>query len=239
MPRRRPRRGRRLSGAQGGANERGEFGWSPSLSRLNGSSRGRDPARDRIATAIVGLVGEHGFGAVTVEAVCERANVNGGHFDRCFADLEDCFLSVHDEVAAGFCERVRAAHEAAATWHDRIWAAGWAAMRFLQEDPLRARFLLVAVNGAGSGAQDRRDRLMQGCADLLDGGRGEGGRRGPMSRCTAEIAAGAIYGIVLTKLEAGSIERGEEFLSELIYMAVMPYLGARAAEDELLVQPLH
>lgn len=209
------------------------------MSHSNGSNRGRDPARDRIATAIVDLVGEHGFAAVGVEAVCERANVNRSHFDRCFADLEDCFLSVHDEVAAEFCERVTAAHEAATSWHDRVWAAGWAAMRFLQEDPLRARYLLVEVNGAGNGAQVRRDRIMQGCADLLDGGRGESGKRGPMSRCTAEIAAGAIYGTVLTKLEAGSIERGEEFLSELIYMAVMPYLGARVAEDELLVQPLH
>lgn len=206
---------------------------------MNGAGRGRDPARDRIALAIVDLVGSHGFAAVTAEAVCERANVNRSHFDRCFADLEDCFLSIHDEVAADFCGRVTAAHEAAVTWHDRIWAAGWAAMRYLQEDPVRARFFLVEVNGAGNGAQDRRDRLMQGCADLLDGGRGEVGKRGPMSRCTAEIAAGAIYGTILTKLEAGSIDRGEEFLSELIYMAVMPYLGARAAEDELLVQPLH
>jgi AcrR family transcriptional regulator len=209
------------------------------LSYVNGSSRGRDPARDRLASAIVDLVGNHGFAAVGVEALCERASVNRSHLDRCFADLEDCFLSVHDEIAAECCKRVRAAHEAATSWHDGIWAAGWAAMRFLQEDPVRARFFLVEVNGAGNGAQERRDRIMQGCADLLDGGRGERGRRGPMSRCTAEIAAGAIYGTILTKLEAGSIERGEEFLSELIYMAVMPYLGARAAEDELLVQPLH
>ena len=59
-----------------------------------------------------------------------------------------------------------------------------------------------------------------------------------VSRCTAEIVAGAIYGTVLARIEAGSIERGEEFLPELVYMAVMPYLGARAAEDELLVQSL-
>ncbi|HEX8690628.1 MAG TPA: TetR/AcrR family transcriptional regulator [Solirubrobacterales bacterium] len=209
------------------------------MSYLNGSGRGRDPARERLSAAIVDLVGSHGFSAIEIETLCERAHVNRGHFSRCFADLEDCFLSVHDEVAADFCARVTSAHEAAATWHDRIWAAGWAAMRYLQEDPVRARFLLVAVNGAGSGAQDRRDRIMQSCADLLDGGRGEAGKRGPMSRCTAEIAAGAIYGTILAKIESGAIERGEEFLSELIYMAVMPYLGSRAAEDELAVQPLH
>lgn len=209
------------------------------MSHVNGSGRGRDPARERLATAIVDLAGNHGFAAIDVDALCERAQVNRGHFSRCFADLEDCFLSVHDEVAAEFCARVSATYEAAASWHDRIWAAGWAAMRCLQESPVRARFLLVAVNGAGSGAQERRDRIMQSCADLLDGGRGETGKRGPTSRCTAEIAAGAIYGTILAKIESGAIERGEEFLSELIYMAVMPYLGSRVAEDELAVQPLH
>jgi len=209
------------------------------LSRLNGSSRGRDPARDRIVLAVVDLVARHGFAAVDVAAICERAQVNRSHFDRCFADLEDCFLSLHEEIETEFCARVTAAHEAAESWHDRVWAAGWAAMRFLQEDPVRARFFLVEVNGAGDGAQDRRDRIVQHCADLLDGGRGEVGKRRPMSRCTAEIAAGAIYNTILVKVEAGAIERGDEFLPELIYMAVMPYLGARAAEDELAVQPLH
>jgi AcrR family transcriptional regulator len=209
------------------------------LARLNGSSRGRDPARDRIALAMIDVVGERGFEATQIEAVCERADVSSGHFERCFADLEDCFLSVHDEVAEDFWDCLRPAHAGAVGWHDRIWAAGWAMMRFLREDPLRARFLLVAVNGIGGEAQQRRDRFVQRLADLLEEERSQNGKRGRRSRCTAEIVAGAIHRMVLTKVEAGSIERNEEFLPELVYMAVMPYLGAEAAEDELLVQPLH
>jgi AcrR family transcriptional regulator len=205
---------------------------------VSGPRRGRDPARERIATAMVEMVGSHGFAAVDVGRVCDRAQVSRAHFDRCFADLEDCFLGLHDEVAADLCARVDSACDGRETWHDRIWAAGLATMRFLGEDPVRARFLVVAVNGAGSGAQTRRDRIVQRIADFLDGGRGEVEGERSMSRCTAEIAAGAVYGTILTKVEAGSIDRGEEFLPELIYLSVMPYLGARAAEDELLVQPL-
>lgn len=187
---------------------------------------------------MVELVADHGFAAVDIGAVCERAGVGRAHFDRCFADLEDCFLVLHDEAMEGLCTGVDAACNGRETWHDRIWAAGVAATRFLQEDSERARFLIVSVNGAGSGAQSRRDRIVQGIADFLDGGRGEVGGGRLMSRCTAEIAAGAVYGTILSKVESGSIERGEEFLPELIYLATMPYLGARAAEDELLVQPL-
>lgn len=205
---------------------------------MSGPRRGRDPARERIAAAMVEMVAGYGFAAVDIGTVCERAEVGRSHFDRCFADLEDCFLGLHDEVMGELCARVDAVCEGRAAWHDRIWAAGMAAMRYLQEDSDRARFLVVAVNGAGSSAQARRDRIVQRIADFLDGGRGEVDGARPMSRCTAEIAAGAVYGTILTKFEAGSIERGEEFLPELIYLATMPYLGARAAEDELLVQPL-
>jgi AcrR family transcriptional regulator len=187
---------------------------------------------------MVEIVADHGFAAVDIETLCERAEVGRSHFDRCFADLEDCFLSVHDEIMEELCARVDAACADRTAWHDRIWAAGVGAMRHLQEDSSRARFLVVAVNGAGSGAQSRRDRIVKRIADFLDGGRGEVEGVRPMSRCTAEIAAGAVYNTIFAKVESGSIERGEEFLPELIYLATMPYLGARAAEDELLVQPL-
>ncbi len=197
-----------------------------------------DPARERIAAAMVALVGSRGYAATSVEMVCEQARAGRSHFDRCFAGKEDCFLSLHDEIAAEFCERIAAAYSGPVSWHDRIWASGWAAMRFFQEDPARARFLVVEVNGAGVDAQARRDRLLQRCADLIDAGRQELEEPGSMSRCTAEIVAGAIYGTILGKIEAGWIDRGQDFLPELVYMAVMPYLGSRAAEDELLVQSL-
>lgn len=197
-----------------------------------------DPARDRIAAAMIDLVGSHGYAEASVEMVCEQAKTRRSHFDRCFAGKEDCFLTLHDEVGTEFCDRVLAAYAGPSTWHDRVWAAGWAAMRFFEEDPARARFLVVEVNGAGNGGQSRRDRILQRLADILDGGREELEKPDSVSRCTAEIVAGAIYGTILSRIEAGSIERGEDFLPELVYMAVMPYLGSRAAEDELLVQPL-
>jgi AcrR family transcriptional regulator len=197
-----------------------------------------DPARDRIVAATIALVGTRGYAETSIEMVCARAGTRRSHFDRCFAGKEDCFLCVHDEVAAEFCDRVLDAYAGPSSWHDRIWAAGWAAMRFFEEDPARARFLVVEANGTGSGAQLRRDRVLQRLADILDGGREELAKPDSVSRCTAEIVAGAIYGTILSRIDAGCIERGEDFLPELVYMAVMPYLGSRAAEDELLVQSL-
>jgi AcrR family transcriptional regulator len=188
---------------------------------------------------MVELAAEQGLEPTTIAMVCELAAVGRPAFDRNFAGKEDCFLQVHGEIALEFCQRVNAAYAGPRAWHDRIWAGAWAAMRFLQEDPARARFFVVAVNGAGSRAQARRDRILQGLADLIDAGRGELEEPESVSRGTAEMVSGAIYGTIMAKIRDGAIERGEEFLSELVYMAMMPYLGARAAEDELLVEPLH
>lgn len=210
-----------------------------SIETGTGAVPSEDPVRRRIVTAMVELAGEHGLDATTVAMVCERAGVGRAAFDANFAGREDCFLRVHGEISAAFCERTVAAYAGPRAWHDRIWAGAWAAMRFLQEDAQRAHFFIVAVNGAGSRAQARRDRVLQGLADMIDAGRAELEEPESVSRSTAEMVAGAIYGTILTKVRAGALERGEEFLSELVYMAMMPYLGARAAEDELLVEPLH
>lgn len=194
--------------------------------------------RERVAAVMIEMVADFGYEATTVEEVCERAMVKRAQFHCCFADKEDCFVSLHDELVAEFCRRARTAFESTSSWHDRVWAAGWAAMRFLMEDPLRARFFVVEVNRAGARARARRDGVLERIADLLDAGREELEDPSSATRASAEFVAGAIYATILTRVEAGSIERGEDFLPELIYMAVMPYLGSRAAEDELLVEPL-
>jgi AcrR family transcriptional regulator len=210
------------------------------LPRLTAPRDGDDPARDRIALAMVALAGEDGLHGATVEALCARAQVSPERFHRCFSCLDDCFLSAHDEVATDFWDRLHAACEEDAPFRDRLWAAGAEMMRFLEEDPRRGRYLLLAVNGAGADAAERRDRLVRRLADLLDEEPRNGGSPGvSRSRATAEIAAGAVYRLLTSKVEAAAIERGEDFLPELIHTAILLCLGAEAAEDELAVGPLH
>lgn len=197
-----------------------------------------DPIRERIAAAMVELVGSRGYEATALEEVCERAGVGRVDFDRRFAGKEECFLDLHEQMAAELCRLIDAAYRGSVGWHNRIWAVGWATMRYLQDDPVRARFFLAELDGVGEAAQAHRDRLLQRLADLIDEGRTELPVPGPASRCTAEIVAGSLYCAILGKLKGGWIERGEHFLPELIYIVMVPYLGARAAEAELAVQSL-
>ena len=196
------------------------------------------PERDRIAEAIVHLVGTRGYEATTVEAVLERAEARREDFDRHFAGKEECFLAAYDEVTDEFGRRVLGAYFEEDEWHDRMWAGGAEALHFLQEDAERARFFVVEVVHAGRQAQARRDLVLHQFAELVDAGRDELEDPKSVSRGTAEIVAGAIYGTVLTKIKRGWPDWGRDFLPELMYMAVLPYLGARAAEEEMRVTPL-
>lgn len=93
-----------------------------------------DPVGARIARAMVELVGTRGYEATGLDAVCGRARTRREDFDRRFSDKEECFLAVHDEIAAEFCQRVRQAYCGPRGWRERIWAAGWEAIGFLAED---------------------------------------------------------------------------------------------------------
>jgi AcrR family transcriptional regulator len=197
-----------------------------------------DPVRDRIATAIIGLAGTHGYEATSVEAVCGRAEVPSNEFESRFDGKEECYLDAYDEIAAEFGERVVAAYGAHTSWHDKVWAAGWAAIEFFEEDPVRARFYLVEINRAGDAAISRRNLNMQIFADLIDAGRAELVDPNALTRATAEIVAGAIYSTLQNKVLTGAIERGEDFIVELVYLAMLPYLGLEAAEAELRVYSL-
>jgi hypothetical protein len=144
----------------------------------------------------------------------------------------------HGAALEELCELMRAAFDRPAGWHDRVWAAGLAAMRYLREDTLRAHLLISGSNRGDEGSTALRTDILVGLADLLDGGRGGAERPGKRSRSTAEITAAAVYGLLLAKVEAGALERGEDFLAELVYVAVMPYLSSDTAEAELAVEAL-
>lgn len=199
----------------------------------------RDPLRERIEKALISLVGNHGYEVTTEDAICGLAEISKSQFSSRFADKEECFLELYEAMGIDFGERILRAYKSHSGWHDRIWAAGWAATEFLREDPVRARFFVIEVNSAGDEAMRRRHNAMCAFAGLLDAGREELEEPDSISRATAEMMTGAIYYTIRNRILDGSLERGDDFLAELVYLAVLPYLGRSRAESELKVHALH
>jgi hypothetical protein len=69
--------------------------------------------------------------------------------------------------------------------------------------------------------------------DLIDLGRRERRLRGSISRATAEAIGGTIFFQMYASYQAGSVDAVRARVPEMMYVAVLPYLGAEAAEEEL------
>lgn len=179
-----------------------------------------------------GLCAECGYAEVSLAAVLRRAGVGEGEFHRHFADLEDCFCAVVQRGTDELLARAGVAFAARQGWRDQLRAVAYAMRDFLQEDPARARVMVVESPTACERSLAIRQQGMAGLAALIDLGRGELDDPDSVPSTTAELTAGAIYNRIHAAVEDGS-PLEDAMVRELMVAAVRPYLGADAALAEL------
>jgi AcrR family transcriptional regulator len=193
--------------------------------------------RARICEAMIGLCGELQYPNVTMPDLLERASVDEVAFGRHFGDLEDCFCQIFEAQRDEIVRRVVGAFAAEQGWRNQMRAAAYAMLYFLGEDLRRARFISVEVLYAGDRAKLIRDQGMQGFFLLIDQGRNEMADPESLTPYTAETIGSAIYQRIQTAIETDELEEFESAVPEMMYMAVLPYLGPEAAQEELSIPP--
>ncbi|HSK50100.1 MAG TPA: hypothetical protein VK889_06345 [Solirubrobacterales bacterium] len=205
---------------------------------MSGPAETATPPRQRVREAIMDLVLANGVEAVTMEMVIERAGVERAFFEREYGDLEGCYVQVDDENSNAFEAEVVAAFEAEEAWRDGLRAAAYAAARFIRENPREVSFGGVHMFSAGDRAQVSRERLLHRMVDLVDRGRRELDDPDSMNRGVAESVIGSIYTQMIKELNSGrGTSAAEDFVPDLMYIAVRPYLGHAAAAEELVHPP--
>lgn len=204
------------------------------------ASNGRpEPGDERqsIVAAMVELVVEQGYRATTVKQVLERAGVRRAGFRRLFAGKRACFLEVYEEMSERFAGRVFAAFESEKEWRDGLRVAAYAAAHWVVEHPREARYATIEMMAAGEFAVERREATMRRFVDLVDAGRGQLAEPESVSRAMAEGVVGGILGMMTRHLHRGSSACPEDFVPDLMFLAVRPYLGHEAAREELSIPP--
>ncbi len=194
--------------------------------------------RERIVRTLVELVGERGFRETELADVLAVAGVEEAVFSRHFAGMEECFLAAWDELAIAHGALAAREFESDRPWRERMRAAAWVTLSYLQADRRRTRFLVLEILNAGEVAQAHRDLAIAAQVEWIDGGRQEMEDPASLGRATAEHIAGAINEMLVRRTRSGQIFRGgNEVLRELMYMAVRPYCGDGAARAELQLPP--
>jgi AcrR family transcriptional regulator len=137
------------------------------------------------------------------------------------------------EMAGEVIAAVEDAFAGPGTWRDRMRAAAYAALDWLQVDSSRARFFLIEALSGGEMIQARRDVMMNEFVDVLDAGRQELPDPEAVSRSTAEALAGAIYENLIATMKRQGTDAFDELLREMMYLAVLIYFGPQTAREEL------
>jgi AcrR family transcriptional regulator len=192
----------------------------------------------QVREALLDLVDERGYENVSVADVVERAGVEQEDFDHLFADKEELCVAVFDEVAAMAQGEVLAAFESGEGWRESLRASAYAMVRFMRDHPREVGYGALHVLAAGDLAQVHREQQLQQWVDLIDLGRQELEDPDSMGRGVAEGVLGAINALLVKELEKGQGTTGlEQFVPELMYVAVRPYLGHEIAKEELEIPP--
>ena len=109
-------------------------------------------------------------------------------------------------------------------------------LRFLGEDEKVAHISAIDVRTAGERAQRLFGEAIERLFDLIDEGRGESSEPDSISRATAESVGGSIFNQIYVTVGHGAMPT-EDIVPEMMYTAVLPYIGAEAAREELQIPP--
>jgi AcrR family transcriptional regulator len=195
------------------------------------------PKRTQRAS-LIDLCFERGFAAVTTEALCHRAGLDLVAFEDRYVDLEDCFLQICRGELGRYRRLAVAARAGLGDWRARLRATAYALYRYLDEDERLRRFTVVEVRAAGERPALLIDEEIEELSDLIDAGRAEPTAPPTLTRTTADSLGGGIFNqIYLAAGHSGPLPREEEEVPKMMYSAVLPYLGAARAAEELEIPP--
>lgn len=194
--------------------------------------------RPRLHQALIDLCFERGFAQVTVTDLCRRAGIDRAEFDRHYADLDECFFEAYEVEVCRFTRLMAAARACPGSWRDRLRATAYALLSFLRDDERVTNFVAVEVRAASERAQLLFGQGIEPLFDLIDEGRDEPGASSSLTRSTAEQVGGGIFHQIYGAVGQGqSLAPGSRIVPEMMYAAVLPYLGPAAAAEELRIPP--
>jgi len=111
--------------------------------------------RARLHEAMVELIAEHGYNAVSVVTLTNRARISKRDFYKLFAGKEECFLAAYDLIVSRSVRGILAAAEGGEDWRERLRLGLLAFAGQITANPDAARLALVETFAAGTVAVER------------------------------------------------------------------------------------
>jgi AcrR family transcriptional regulator len=186
----------------------------------------------RIERAMLELVGERGYGEVTIDGVLERSGSNRTQFYAAYEGKEGCFEAAYSGSLDALLERLLAPCREEVPWGRRMRGALEELVAFVEEEPRIARGLFSGARAAGGGAEARRREALAVLAEAIDSVRTEEEYCLAPPPITARFVLGAIEASALQYIaRPEGRDLGAE-MKDLLHLVVDAYLGPTSARDE-------
>jgi AcrR family transcriptional regulator len=188
--------------------------------------------RDLILAAMIRVVGAKGYKATSVADVIEEAGTSRTTFYKHFDDKHECFLAAYEGLVERVFSQVVANCDGEQPWLERMRTGLATIVDLFAVDPTLARTAVVEVAAAGADARRLHWNAVARFTEFLDAGRElADGRELPEN--IALMSAGAVSGLIFDEVLAGRAERLPAMLPDLLFAMLVPYIGPRAAADEM------
>jgi AcrR family transcriptional regulator len=192
------------------------------------TGRSSDPRR-RILDALIETVARRGYDRTTLDRVLHLAEVPAPVFDEHFENKEDCFLQAVDELIGRLeCMVLERVHRPA-PWSERIRLGLETLLAALACHPDGARVALVECLSAGEPAIARLRAALATFVPILEEGRAHAPSVEHLPPQASEAVVGGIASILHRRVLEGHTAELPSLLPDLLYFALMPYLGHRRA----------
>jgi len=157
------------------------------------------------------------------------AEVPAPVFDEHFENKQDCFLQAFDELIGRLERTVLQRTARPLPWPERIRLGLQTLLRGLAADPAGARLAIVESLSAGEPAVARLRCALASFVPPLEEGLALAPCTEHLSPLTAEAVVGGIAAIVHRRVLEDHTDELPALLPDLLYFALMPYLGHHRA----------
>jgi AcrR family transcriptional regulator len=190
--------------------------------------RGGDPRR-RIIDALIATVAQLGYDRTTLERVLHTAGLPAPVFDEHFENKQDCFLQAFDELIGRLECMVLERIARPLPWPERIRVGLQTLLYALAGHPDGARVAMVESLSAGEPAIERLRCALASFVPILEEGLALAPSTEHLPPLTSEAVVGGIAAIVHRRVLEDHTAELPALLPDLLYFALMPYLGHHRA----------
>jgi AcrR family transcriptional regulator len=200
---------------------------SGALATHQGTSR-KDSSTDnraRILAAVAALAEQQGYAATTITDIAKHAGLSSRAFYRSFADKREAFAALHEHDFRSVMGVTAGAFFAQAQWPARIWEAGLAFTRYLEQNPTLAYTSFIESYAGDPVSLQRVEELVAAFTMFLQEGYQYSQLEIPPSPLAVEAIATTIFELNYRYTRAGRVFELSALIPHSAFISLAPFLG--------------